>query len=443
MKLLSAPSQKRLLNNLHRLEQKLQTDIFTSDIIALTLQRLKSRRYRTLLTILGVGIGIGVVNVLVALTFGLQRLVIGNIATSETLLSLDVMPNTEIKDFIKMSETVIAGFESIEHVVEVSPAKSLPAEIVYNSVKSQTLVYGVEPRYFALSNINADQGELFTDGDNKIVVSSSVLSLFGIESKDALGARVRLSFIMPNAFLGDTAIVESSQDENVATGSATLASSQVIEIPEQFEIVGIVDDDTNFLYLPLKYFDLVKLDEFHNAKVKVESQENIEAIRDEIQAKGYLVSAMTDTLAQINSIFRVTQVTFTVIGITALFIAAIGMMNTMTVSLLERTREIGIMKAIGATSRGIRQMFLAESIIMGVGGGVGGLLIGGTVTTILDIIVKLLAISLGGKPVDIFYTPLWFYALVAGFSFVIGLVTGIFPARRAANLNPLDALRYE
>lgn len=420
---------------------RLQTDIFIKDIFALTIQRLRSRSYRTLLTILGVGISIGVVYVLVSLTFGLQKLVIGNIATSETLLSLDVLPNTEIKDVVKINQTSLEEISQIDSVVEVSAAKSLPAELVYNDIKSQTLIYGVEPRFFALSNINADKGSLFELNDKKIVVSSAVLTLFGLSQEDALGARIRLSFIMPSNILGD--LNKSDSDTSIASNSATVSNSEVVEIPEQLEIVGIVNDDSNFLYLPLSYFDLVNLDEYHTVKVKVKSQTEIEPVRDIILSKGFIVSALTDTLDQVNSIFRITQITFTVIGITALFISAIGMMNTMNVSLMERTREIGIMKTIGATKKGIQQMFLAESIIMGIGGGLGGLAIGAIVTAILDIIVRLMAVSLGGKPVDIFYTPLWFYLLVISFSFAIGLITGLFPARRAASLSPLDALRYE
>ena len=152
---------------------------------------------------------------------------------------------------------------------------------------------------------------------------------------------------------------------------------------------------------------------------------------------------MTDTLTQINQIFNITQITFTVIGIIALLIAAIGMLNTMTISLLERTREIGIMKTIGATERGIEQMFLAESVIMGLGGGLSGLVVGFLFTRVVAIVVNLLALSSGGQPVEIFYTPLWFYGLVFVFSLLIGLITGFFPSRRAAKLNPLDALRYE
>lgn len=433
--------KKSILNKLTSLVNffghKIHTDIFISDIFKLTINRLEARKYRTFLTIFGVGVGIGVVYILVSLTFGLQRLVIGNIATNETILTLDVLPNSEVKDFLKINQKMIEDFKGSLGVSEVRAAKSLPIEVSYNDIKSQSLAYGVEPRYFALSNVHTDQGELYQKNEPKIVVSTAVLSLFGLDPKKAVGTKVRISFLMPNAFFGD------DTGEQTATTGATLLSDSVVEIPEQLTISGVIIDDSNYLYLPLSYFDLVNRDEYSLAKVKVKNQSEIEPVREILLNKGFTVSAMTDTLAQINKIFGITQIIFTVIGITALFIAAIGMVNTMTISLLERTREIGIMKSIGATTQGIKQMFLMESILIGLGGGLGGLLIGFVATKILSVFVTVLALSFGGKPANIFYTPPWFLLLVLAFSLVIGLVTGIFPARRAAKINPLDALRYE
>jgi putative ABC transport system permease protein len=415
-----------------------QADMYFSDVVDLTLERLKAKKYRTFLTILGVGIGIAVVYILVSLTFGLQKLVIGNITSSESLLSLDVLPNTEIRDVIKLTDTVLAEIKSMDGVSEISASKSLPAEIVYNDIKTQTLTYGADPRFFSLSNIKADKGELYKDGESQIVVSSAILSLFGIEEQTALGAKLRLSFIKPNIFFGDSLSGSAN-----STASAALLESSVVEIPEQLTIVGIISDDSNYIYLPLKYFDGLDQNEYRAAKVKAENQAKLNEIRDNVSSRGFMVSAMTDTLTQINNIFRVTQITFTVIGVIALIIASIGMINTMTVSLLERTREIGIMRTIGATSKDIQYMFLTESIIMGLGGGIGGLLLGFVVTNILSIIVKIFALAMGGQAVNIFYTPPWFYILVLVFSLAIGLITGIFPAKRAASLNPIDALRYE
>jgi putative ABC transport system permease protein len=437
---------KPVLKMLRPIEKILKTDILISDIFEVTFQRIKSKRLRSFLTILGIGVGIGVVYFLVSLTFGLQKLVIGRIATSESLLSLDVIPNTEIKDFVKLNSKVLTDVKALENVEEVSGVKSLPGELVYNDIKTQTLVYGAEESYFRLSGINADSGELYRPGDeSKMVVSSAILSLFNLDKDKILGTRVRLSLILTNE-TGVREVVPTPEDEDEATASATVADDsliKVVEIPVQFTVVGVIEDDSNYIYIPQKDFSVVSLDEYKIAKVKVSDRESINGVRDEIMSRGFLVTAMTDTLQQINNIFRITQITFTVVGIVALFIAAIGMLNTMTVSLLERTREIGIMKAIGATEKGIKQMFLMESVMMGLGGGLGGLILGFVFSKVVGVLVNLLALSLGGESVNIFYTPGWFILLVFGFSFLIGIITGIFPARRAAKLNPLDALRYE
>ena len=397
----------------------------------ITLQRCTTKRFRSFLTILGIGIGIGAVYFLVSLTFGVQKLVIGKITNSESLLSLDVAPNTEIKDFISLNQKSIDGFRSNANVEAVSATKSLPAELTFNTIKTQTQAIGVDATYFRLAALGVTTGKLFTDTDNNgIIISSAILSLFNLTEDKAIGAKVHLAFL--------------SAADSIATSSAVLLSqTDVVEIPQQLTIIGIIKDDSNYIYLHQNNFSLVKLDEYKSAKVKVKNQTVLNEVRDKILGSGFIVSAMTDTLTQINQIFNITQITFTVIGIIALLIAAIGMLNTMTISLLERTREIGIMKTIGATERGIEQMFLAESVIMGLGGGLSGLVVGFLFTRVVAIVVNLLALSSGGQPVEIFYTPLWFYGLVFVFSLLIGLITGFFPSRRAAKLNPLDALRYE
>jgi putative ABC transport system permease protein len=101
------------------------------------------------------------------------------------------------------------------------------------------------------------------------------------------------------------------------------------------------------------------------------------------------------------------------------------------------------MKAIGSTEKAVQQMFLAESIMMGIAGGLGGIIIGFVITNIFNILVNMLALTLGGQWVYLFYTPPWFLGLIIVFSIVIGFLTGYIPARRAARMNPLDALRYE
>ncbi|EKE15442.1 MAG: hypothetical protein ACD_12C00016G0001, partial [uncultured bacterium] len=123
--------------------------------------------------------------------------------------------------------------------------------------------------------------------------------------------------------------------------------------------------------------------------------------------------------------------------------AALGMFNTLTVSLLERTHEIGMMKAIGMKSVEVHDLFLTESMIMGVFGGLGGLLFGIIIGKILSLILTVFAVFKGVGFIDITYIPFSFVFLIILLSLTVGIITGIYPAHRATKISALDALRYE
>jgi putative ABC transport system permease protein len=144
-----------------------------------------------------------------------------------------------------------------------------------------------------------------------------------------------------------------------------------------------------------------------------------------------------------NNIFKIVQYILAGFGLIALGVASIGMFNTLTISLLERTREIGIMRVLGATGSDIMKIFLIEAIFMGFGGGAFGLVTGWLITFILNTTVANLANSLGGQPTYPFLTPWYFAVGIMAVSLIIGFVTGLYPAKHASKLNPLDALRYE
>ncbi|HHE46006.1 MAG TPA: FtsX-like permease family protein, partial [Candidatus Moranbacteria bacterium] len=124
-------------------------------------------------------------------------------------------------------------------------------------------------------------------------------------------------------------------------------------------------------------------------------------------------------------------------------VSAIGMFNTMTITLLERTEEIGIMKSIGASDTMISLMFVMEATIMGFLGGVMGIVIGLLEGEAFNIMVNLIATHFGGERVNLFYSPIWFVLSIIIFSIFVGFLTGVIPARRASKIDPLDALRYK
>ena len=197
------------------------------DVIELTSQRFKTRPSRYILTIFGVSSGIGVVYVLIALGFGLQDLVIGKIATSESLLSLTVTPLEQATEVIALNDTSISKFREIPHVVDVSPLLAIPAEIEANGLRAQTLVQAVHPKYFAYAGVTAGSGVLLSDDTERgVVVSSPILKIFNISEADALGKELMLTLFVP-----------TQEDVNI------------IALPEPFTISGIITSETNAIYI--------------------------------------------------------------------------------------------------------------------------------------------------------------------------------------------------
>ncbi len=155
------------------------------------------------------------------------------------------------------------------------------------------------------------------------------------------------------------------------------------------------------------------------------------------------MTALSKTVEQASKIFQGIQATLAVFGGIALVVSAIGMFNTMTVTLLERTKEIGIMRTIGASPKDIKWLFVSESIVVGFLGGLSGIAMGVTLGFVVNIMLNIAASQFGGQSVSLFSFPLGFLLFIAIFSAAVGYLTGIFPARRASQLNPLDAIRYE
>ena len=217
-----------------------------------------------------------------------------------------------------------------------------------------------------------------------------------------------------------------------------------LDLEESFQIIGVVEEDSlSYVYIPFSASKIVGIEDYSKLKVKVDQDKNLNIVRNAIIEKGFLVSALSDIIEQANQIFRIVQIILGSFGIVALIVSAIGMFNTMTITLLERTQEIGIMKALGATALDIWNMFLAESVIIGFVGGLGGIIIGFVGGELFNYGINVLASFLGGEAIDMFFTPLWFMLLIITFSTFVGFLTGFYPARRAAKINSLEALRYK
>lgn len=396
------------------------------DILRLALRIFKTNRLRTMLTILGVSIGIGAIFFLVSLGYGIQQLTINRIASSDALLTLDV--GTGKSAILKLDKKAIDSFKEIAGAGEISPLLGVAAQSSSNESNLDTFVNGIVPSYFRLSGIRIKYGKSFTDTDTaKVVITSRMATGLAIPTPEqAIGKKLSFNFIITTAAEGEE------------------AQEKVVPSNQEFEITGVIEDDQNVLtYMPLSALDDLQLNDYQLVKVKAKDRFSINQLRDKIQDKGFVVTSVSDTLDQLDKVFKVIQAILGGFGVIALAVASIGMFNTMTIALLERTREIGIMKALGVMNKDVWRLFLTESVVIGTSGGVLGILIGWAGGEAVNALLNLLAGQLGGERVDIFASPSWFVILVLAFSSIVGFSTGIYPAKRAARINPLVALRYE
>jgi putative ABC transport system permease protein len=221
--------------------------------------------------------------------------------------------------------------------------------------------------------------------------------------------------------------------------------SEEVTIEKSYKIVAVTNEE-NFIAAIIPLSELtsrIEVKSYDKAQVRVTKSDYLNDTQALIVKKGYLVTALSKTVEQANKIFQGIQAVLAVFGGIALMVSAIGMFNTMTVTLLERTAEIGIMRTLGASSGDIKILFISEAVIVGFLGGIMGILFGLTIGLVLNGVMNVAASNFGGKSVSLFSFPLPFLLFIASFSAIVGFMTGVFPARRAAELNPLDAIRYK
>lgn len=385
----------------------------------------KTRPMRTFLTVFGVGVGIGTVLFLVSLGYGLQYMILSRIATADSLLTLDVNPGPS--ETLQLTDRSLQALTKIPHVMEASRQKNIPAQISIGALTGNAQVSAVDGNYFRLRGITASKGALYKEGDAfPALISSAGARLFNLSAGEIVGKQLTMTLVFTN---------------KTGTGGSAI---RTVERPQRYTIAGVVDDDNvSYIYVPLGSLSDLRIDTYDQMKVKVETSGEIPAVRDAILAQGYVVSALSDTIDQANKVFGVVQIVLALFGLVALGVSAIGMFNTMTITLLERTNEIGIMRSIGIAKRDIRKLFLTESILMGFLGGVFGLTMGVVGGLAANLAVNLLSKRFGGPSLNLFYVPSWFVIVILSFSAVVGFLTGVYPAYRASKLNPLDALRYK
>ena len=399
----------------------------TNDLVKLSTRMFKTNPSRTWLTILGMGIGISAVVILVGLGFGLQGILLEQIVFGDTLLSLNV--NNPASRAVVLDEAHLADFSKIKNVIDVSPMAAFSAFIKYGDLTSNGTMQGVKPTYFKYAGIATKVGSVFVeDGgedNDKVILSTGALKLFSVEKEDVLGKKINLRVLVANP----------KNKEEV----------QEVPVEKDYYVKGVIDDPFNIIaILPLsEVLSKFSVPYYEKVQVRVADGAFLDSVTKEIVDRGFNVTAFSKTVEQANKIFTGVQLVLALFGGIALVVSSIGMFNTMTVTLMERTSEIGIMRTIGASPKDIKILFLSESVVMGFLGGVVGILIGVTLGASINFLLNTVASRFGGTSMSLFRYPTTFILFVAGFSGVVGFLTGVFPATKAASLSPLDAIRYK
>jgi ABC-type antimicrobial peptide transport system permease subunit len=389
------------------------------DLIKLSTRVFFVKPTRTYLTILGTSVGISAVVFLVSLGYGFQYLLLGKLVTTQdSLITLSASYPSETG--LLIYPKTINDVSQLEGVSEISRMGEFSGEMDYEKLTGLLLIKEIEPSYFRLSGVSPDVGTTPSDKQPGVVLTSQALRLIGLPADtSSLGKEISLKAYY--------------QDQHEETAQE---ADSVSALP----IVGLVTDDTEppAVYAYSSAFS-IQPPFFKEIFVKSQNLKSVEPLREKLTDKGFLISAKVDLVNQANKILNAITIVLGVFGITALIVSAIGMFNTMIVGFLERIYEVGVMKSLGATDTDVRNLFLMESFLMGLSGGVTGVLLGMGAGKLVNFGLNVLASRLGGKPLQLFVTPWWFILLILGTSGLIGVMAGFWPAHRASVLSPKEA----
>ena len=398
-----------------------------SDALLLALSNLRRTKFRSFLTISGVVIGIGSILLLVSLGVGLEKITTNQIADMDTLLTLSVTQKSAtaiMEEGSKIDDKTIAQIQKINGVVTVSPIINIPtANITVNNTSSEAIIVGIKKDFLKTEITKYTSGKEMS-ADTDMILSSQLAEAITSKPDELIGKDVKIK------------ITKVEDKVNADTGSLT----SVQEVSGK--VSGIEEGQAgNLIYVPL---DMVigqgNTSGYSSLKVKVANRSDIDTVNDEIKKMGYEVTTVKELIDQVTKVFLIIQIVLAMFGAIGLFVATLGIINTMTISLIERIREIGIMKAIGASNSDIRRLFMFESALIGLFGGLLGVGSSYLVGTLFNAVIKVFMTNSNQAPMDIFAFSVPFSAIMVIFSVFIAVFAGIYPAIRAQKLEPLKAL---
>jgi len=392
-------------------------------ILKFAFRNLLQHRLRAILTLAGVVIGVSTIVFLVSFALGIQRLVTDQVSQGDAFLLIDV--GTGNSQVVGLTDATVASIKGVKNVNGVYGTATVGATAKIGDKSMDASFVGTSNTFLEKSAIRASQGTGLTGAKGELLVNSAYVKFWSANNKGSvIGQNVNFDLVIPKELNGGS--------ENKAVPGQT------------FKVVGVVKDDTT----PKVYANFANLHDvgvtgYTQLKVEAANKGAVPALRTQIENMGLKTQYVGDTVDQINQVFSIFQAILASFGLITLAVALLGMFNTLTISLLERIKEIALMKMLGMRKADIRDVFLTESMLMGVTGGLFGLAVGVAAGYVVNYVLNLYAQRLGGAGVSVFYSPLLLIVLVAGVSVLTGFLAGLYPAYRATRVKSIDVLRYE
>ncbi len=462
------------------------------DLTELAARNLREAVLRNSLTTLGIAVGVASLVAMLSLGVGLQELASTRLSRSGLFDAVFVTTQANMRAFggppraaadraaagpsRKLDDSARRELAGIKSVVEVYPEVRFPTEVQFEGKPYMTTVAGIPASARGDGAFDEMKGAFFSgpEADEAILqiefardLSKQTDSLIGkdlvlryaekepLPADDAPVGRKRLQ---DAAAAGD-----SGADDAPASGGFSLVPREM-----KLRIIGVVETEpaTGFggfgrgrLLIPLQIAQNLRIAQptdmremlrgnsgkptYESLTVRVSSPNAVQGVEDAIKGMGFGTFSILDATKNLRLFFTVFDLLLGIFGSLALTVASLGIINTLVMAILERRREIGILKALGAADCDVRRLFFAEAGAMGLVGGVLGVAIGWLIGRALTFGTNVYLARQELPPIDLSSIPWWMVVGAIAFSFFVSLAAGMYPASRAARLNPVEALRYE
>jgi putative ABC transport system permease protein len=444
-----------------------------SDLGELAVRNLREAILRNSLTTLGVAVGVASLVAMLSLGVGLQELASKRLANSGLFDTVLVTSRRNLRDFghspakdstpaqqlRALDDDARHEMERLPNVVEVYSQIRFPTEVRYAGNPFQTVVAGIPPSARGNGAFDGVQGAFFSGPNaDEAIVQIEFAKELSDQPSTLLGKELVVRYMERQALPSAT----SNSEDAPAEGFSIVPREKVLRI------VGIIETEpaagfggfgSGRLLIPLDVASALRAAQVNDLReavrtsagkptyasltVRATKPSQVGAIEAAIKGMGFATFSLLDATRNLRLFFTIFDLLLGIFGSLALAVATLGIINTLVMAILERRREIGILKALGAADRDVKQLFFVEAGVMGSFGGILGVgmgwLIGRGVTWGTNLYLQRQSLP----PAHVFSVPWWLVLGAIAFAIIVSLAAGLYPATRAARLNPVEALRYE